>query len=654
MRTGLLLFLGPVVLAVLALLVSVNPGASRSLAAPAAPVPTGPADSTVLTDFKPTLAWNLPAGATQYHLQVTPANNDGPGLDLIRNAAGWYTLPEPPNWYGLLPDLTYTWRVRASDAPGSIGPGDPSWGPWSPPMRFRTPAVSSQSIALESPAGGALVTGFTPLLRWSDANPNVWYYEVQLSKDPTFTTEPQRATAAVYWEIRHGGVTNPPRSYAVSAAFPLEEGATYYWRMRPRVQGDGRPVAWSNAATFRTGVTPIVTRISSTARETTVVATTAGAGMAVPPGAVAPDGAGGPGTVAFSVEGNTTLPVTLPPEASHGEGTVVGTSYTFGPVGVPLERPVQIRLPVPPGTPYGLATSYRYDLASGSWVNIGGDVDQQHSRITATVYQLGTYVTVIAPPGTEQAMRLRGPGKAIVRNLAGSGSNVWVGVCVEPGTAKLGVQVMYGNWNDAALGVLAAPQGSAGWPSDAAWVLPQGSYRLMLTQFSPQGTSWRSWSADPATIRSWGELLMEVDPTQGEWVPGRAPCAGPALATVGTGDVQVTLAWASPTDLDLAVVAPGGEMVWFGNASARNGGLLDRDTHCGNFQLGRPENIFWPQGSAPRGRYRVVVSYYRDCGGAPTQVRLAVRMVLPTGARTVYGTLTERGEERGLATFDLP
>ena len=36
-----------------------------------------------------------------------------------------------------------------------------------------------------------------------------------------------------------------PNSYVVPAAFPLEAGEIYYWRVRPRIQGDGDPLPWS-------------------------------------------------------------------------------------------------------------------------------------------------------------------------------------------------------------------------------------------------------------------------------------------------------------------------------------------------------------------------------------------------------------------------
>jgi micrococcal nuclease len=188
---------------------------------------------------------------TQAHLQVTPANNDGPGVNLILSLSQpEFAIPAPPNWYGLLPGMSYTWRVRVSDSPSAAGSDDPSWSDWSAPAVFRTPAIGPETIGAAEPAMGAGVSTLTPTLAWTESNPNSWYYEVQVSRDPAFG--PFGPSAFLYWELRHGGVTNPPRSYQVPAQFPLEPGQQYYWRVRPRVQGDGAPTGWSPNFTFTT------------------------------------------------------------------------------------------------------------------------------------------------------------------------------------------------------------------------------------------------------------------------------------------------------------------------------------------------------------------------------------------------------------------
>jgi len=215
----------------------------------AGPAVTLPAESASLAGFGTTLTWNLPSGSTQYHLQVTPFNNDGPGVNIIGDAVSEFTLPAPPSWYGLLPDTTYFWRVRTTIVATTATEAD--WTAWSV-RSFRTPMVDSAGVRPGSPEEGATVASLTPALTWTNNNPAVFYYEVQVSKDARFNTNPGTATAMVYWVLLHGGVTTPLNSYAIPAGFPLEAGTAYNWRVRPRVQADGKPLGWSSPFTFKT------------------------------------------------------------------------------------------------------------------------------------------------------------------------------------------------------------------------------------------------------------------------------------------------------------------------------------------------------------------------------------------------------------------
>jgi hypothetical protein len=135
----------------------------------------------------------------------------------------------------------------------SVGtePAETDWGAWAVGS-FTTEPKDSSTITLTSPQHGARVDSLTPTLTWSNADKEVFYYEVQISKDLHFETDPAKATAPVYWELRHGGVTNPPDSYAVPSSYPLEPHTTYYWRVRPRLQGDAEPAQWSLAHSFDT------------------------------------------------------------------------------------------------------------------------------------------------------------------------------------------------------------------------------------------------------------------------------------------------------------------------------------------------------------------------------------------------------------------
>lgn len=86
---------------------------------------------------------------------------------------------------------------------------------------------------------------------------------------------------------------------------------------------------------------------------------------------------------------------------------------------------------------------------------------------------------------------------------------------------------------------------------------------------------------------------------------------------VGTGDVQISVAWTGASDVDLHVYEPSGEEVYFGNLVSETGGTLDLDSNpaC-NIDNINNENIVWPTNQAPAGEYRVIVVYFDDCGVA--------------------------------------
>ncbi|MCH6580260.1 MAG: hypothetical protein IH802_07870, partial [Nitrospinae bacterium] len=51
------------------------------------------------------------------------------------------------------------------------------------------------------------------------------------------------------------------------------------------------------------------------------------------------------------------------------------------------------------------------------------------------------------------------------------------------------------------------------------------------------------------------------------------------IIRVATGDVQVSVVWDAPTDVDLRVTDPSGEQVYFGNLQSQSGGFLDLDSN---------------------------------------------------------------------------
>jgi hypothetical protein len=82
---------------------------------------------------------------------------------------------------------------------------------------------------------------------------------------------------------------------------------------------------------------------------------------------------------------------------------------------------------------------------------------------------------------------------------------------------------------------------------------------------------------------------------------------------LGSGDVQVTLTWTGDVDVDLHVIDPNGEEIYFGAPTSSSGGQLDVDQIPGEGETGtHVENVFWPTGGAPAGSYQAFV---RGLGG---------------------------------------
>lgn len=108
-----------------------------------------------------------------------------------------------------------------------------------------------------------------------------------------------------------------------------------------------------------------------------------------------------------------------------------------------------------------------------------------------------------------------------------------------------------------------------------------------------------------------------------------APSAGDG-PDLGSGDVQATLRWSNNDDMDLHVIDPAGSEIWYRQGSSPSGGQLDHDKipGCSASEFGNEnvENIFWPSGGAPSGRYTVWVDQYDDCSAVNALWTLTVRV----------------------------
>jgi hypothetical protein len=73
----------------------------------------------------------------------------------------------------------------------------------------------------------------------------------------------------------------------------------------------------------------------------------------------------------------------------------------------------------------------------------------------------------------------------------------------------------------------------------------------------------------------------------------------------------VLLSWNNYNDLDLAVIDPYGNAVWFKNRRVPSGGFLEIDMNVEANDSQKPiENIFWQRGTAPQGTYEVYLWLY--------------------------------------------
>jgi hypothetical protein len=122
---------------------------------------------------------------------------------------------------------------------------------------------------------------------------------------------------------------------------------------------------------------------------------------------------------------------------------------------------------------------------------------------------------------------------------------------------------------------------------------------------------------------------------------------------VGTGDVQVSIAWSGASDVDLHIVDPNGEEVYYGNRTAASGGNLDLDSNAAcSIDNKNNENIVWPTGQGVHGTYTVRVDYWDACG--VTQSDFVVTVATVGGTPQVFtGSLTGLGDHGGLGSGQL-
>lgn len=186
--------------------------------------------------------------------------------------------------------------------------------------------------------------------------------------------------------------------------------------------------------------------------------------------------------------------------------------------------------------------------------------------------------------------------------------------------------------------------------------LPAGARSLAPLDQAPNTTETNFATPFPAERSAATNTAARRPPPQPENVALLSDDFSRRLAQAGarSGDVQVSLMWNNVNDLDLHVMDPRGEEIYYQHRQSRSGGLLDVDMNAARPLTGRPvENVYWPERAAPPGTYRVFVNHYRNNGGRdPTQftVRIAVRGEL----RQITGAISFGTSKRLVQQFTLP
>jgi hypothetical protein len=127
---------------------------------------------------------------------------------------------------------------------------------------------------------------------------------------------------------------------------------------------------------------------------------------------------------------------------------------------------------------------------------------------------------------------------------------------------------------------------------------------------------------------------------------GAAACAtGQQIA--GVGDIAFRLQWDGAADLDLSVVEPSGEKIWFGARRSATGGLLDVDCNFTTICPNPVENVFWATGTAPFGTYHYQIALANPHGAA-LPIVFTVTVLHGRKAVTVdHGQIRQFGEVWG-------
>jgi len=119
------------------------------------------------------------------------------------------------------------------------------------------------------------------------------------------------------------------------------------------------------------------------------------------------------------------------------------------------------------------------------------------------------------------------------------------------------------------------------------------------------------------------------------------------------GEVTVTLIWQTIDDLDLHLLEPSGEEIYFEHKVSSGGGKLDIDKNADDALVVNPiENIFYSS-NPPSGKYRVFVHFYGSKSG---EAAVPYRVYITIGGqqKQLSGTHFNEGDMHAIHEFIIP
>jgi hypothetical protein len=141
----------------------------------------------------------------------------------------------------------------------------------------------------------------------------------------------------------------------------------------------------------------------------------------------------------------------------------------------------------------------------------------------------------------------------------------------------------------------------------------------------------------PGTAFVFYYAAVNAGGTQG--TPARQPVTA---IPVGTGEVQVSVSWDAPSDVDLHVIDASGDEIYYDEPESASGGKLDLDSNAEcELDNKNSENITFTD--APPGNYKVRVDHWDKCDATKTNYVVTVR-VNGQPARTFHGEFTDDGD----------